>query len=91
MVSLGDTTISVSDEVHKELLRLAAQLQARRGEKVYYDQVIHYLLSRANRNEQLLRKACLPVQADISELREELLKGRAEDRRREEALEPRYT
>jgi hypothetical protein len=48
MTLMGTTTISVSDDVRRELLRVAARLQATRGEKVDHDQVIQYLLSRAS-------------------------------------------
>jgi hypothetical protein len=90
MMSIGTTTISISDKLRKELLRVAAQLQARSGEKVDYDQVVSYLLSRARRDPQLFEKACAPVAVDKSEVRRELQRGRAEDQRRESELEAKY-
>lgn len=72
------------------MLRVAAELQASLAERVEYDRVIRYLLSRAKRSEKLLREACTPVKVARAELRKELLKGRAEDRRRERALEQAY-
>ena len=84
------TTISISEDLRRQLLKVAAELQARRGEKVDYDQVVSYLLSRAKRDEQLLKKACAPVAVDISEIRDELRRGRAEDQKRERALEAKY-
>lgn len=87
---MGATTISVSERVRKELLRLAANLQARSGEKVHYDQVIQYLLSKTGRSEQLLRQACAPVGVAVADARKELRRGRIEDRGREEDLETRY-
>jgi hypothetical protein len=91
MMSMGTTTISISDKLRKELLRVAAQLQARSGEKVDYDQVVSYLLSRVRRDEQLFKKACAPVPLDLSSTRDELRRGRAEDQRREGALEAKYS
>ena len=90
MISMGTTTISVSDEVRRELLRVAARLQAKTGEEVDYDQVIHYLLSEASRDEHLLREACKPVPVASPELRKELRRGRAEDQKREKTLEIKY-
>jgi len=91
MMSMGTTTISISDKLRKELLRVAAQLQARSGEKVDYDQVVSYLLSRVRRDEQLFKKACAPVDLDLSSIGDELRRGRAEDQRREGALEAKYS
>jgi hypothetical protein len=91
MVSMGTTTISISEDLRKQLLKVAAELQARTGENVDYDKVVRYLLSRVVRHEQLLKQACAPVDVDMSKVREELRKGRKEDRRRERAFEVKYT
>ncbi len=89
MMSMG-TTISVSDEVRKELLKLAAKLQAKIGVKVDYNQVIQYLISKTDKNEQLLKDACTPSPVDISQLREELRTKRDDYQRREKILETKY-
>jgi hypothetical protein len=89
-VSMGTTTISISEELRKQLLKVGAELQARTGEKVDYDEVVRYLLSRVARDEQLFKQACESVDVDASRVREELQRGRAEDRRREEAFEAKY-
>ena len=91
MIFMGTTTISISDKLRKELLRVAAQLQARSGEKVDYDQVVSYLLSRMRRDEQSFKRACAPVSLDLSSMRNGLQRGRAEDHRREKALEGKYS
>jgi hypothetical protein len=88
MVSM--TTISISEELRKQLLKFAARLQERTGEKVDFDDVVHYLLSRVARDEQLFKQACAPVDVDVSRLRQELRKGRTEDQRREETFEAKY-
>jgi len=80
MIFMGNTTISISEDLRKQLFKLAAELQAKTGEKVDYDKVVRYLLSRVARDEQLLRQACSPVQVDPSRARAELRKGRAEDK-----------
>jgi hypothetical protein len=87
---MGTTTISISEDLRKQLLKIAAELQARTGEKIDYDEVVRYLLSRAARDEQLFKQACAPVDVDVSRMREELRKGRKEDRRREEAFGAKY-
>lgn len=70
-----------------ELVRVAAQLQAKTGKRVDYDQVIHYLLSEAGKDEHLLREACKPVPVALRELRRELRRERADDQKREKTLE----
>ena len=84
------TTISISEDLRKQLLKVAAELQARTGEKVDYDEVVRYLLSRVARDEQLFKQACAPIDVDEAGVRKELRKGRAEDKRREEALEAKH-
>ncbi len=88
---MASTTISISEEVRRELLRMAAELQARIGERVDYDQVLRHLLAKTNRDEALLREACSPVKIAIGEVRKELRKEEAEDRKRERVLERRYS
>ena len=88
---MGTTTISISEELRKQLLKVGAELQARTGEKVDYDEVVRYLLSRVARDEQLFKKACAPVDLDLSSIGDELRRGRAEDQRREGALEAKYS
>ena len=90
LVSMGNTTISISEDLRKQLLKVGAELQARTGEKVDYDEVVRYLLSRVVRDEQLFKQACESVDVDLSRVRAELRKGRAEDKRREEAFEAKY-
>jgi hypothetical protein len=87
---MGGTTISISEDLRKQLLKVAAELQARTGEKVDYNEVVRYLLSRVARDEQLFKQACAPVDVDVSRMKEELRKGRAEDKKREEAFEAKY-
>jgi hypothetical protein len=77
---MGTTTISISDDLRKQLLKVAAELQAKSGEKADYDDVVRYLLSRVVRDEQLFRQACAPVSVDLSRVRAELRRGRAEDK-----------
>jgi hypothetical protein len=89
-ISMGGTTISISEDLRKQLLKVAAELQARSGEKVDYDEVVRYLLSRVARDEQLFKQACAPVDVDASKMKEEFRKGRAEDKKREEAFEAKY-
>jgi hypothetical protein len=91
LVSMGSTTISISEELRKQLLKVGAELQARTGEKVNYAEVVRYLLSRVARDEQLFKQACAPVDLDVSRVRKELRRGRAEDQGREEAYEAKHS
>ncbi len=85
------TTINVSDELKRKLLKIAAGLQAARGEKVDYDEVLRYLIKKATRNLALFRQACSPTRVSTLELQKEAKRGREEDRRKERNLEQRYS
>jgi len=84
------TTITISDRTRRELLKVAAELQSRRGEKVDYEDAIEYLILKSRRNPELLRKAMVGSGIPSEEFRKTLQEGRAEDRRHEEELERRY-
>jgi hypothetical protein len=90
MESMNSTTITISSRTRRELLKVAGELQQKRGKKVDYEDVIEYLLQRGGRNVTLLRAASVPTGRTSEEIREALRQGRAEDRRKEEELERRY-
>ncbi len=85
------TTITISDDLKRELLKVAAQLQASSGQRVDYDDVLRFLVSKATRNLDLFRQACSPTGVSSAELRKQLRKGRAEDKRKEHILEQQYS
>jgi len=85
------TTITISDDLKRELLKVAAQLQASTGQKVDYDDVLRFLVGKATRNLDLFRQACSPTGVSSARLRKQLRKGREEDKRKEHALEREYS
>jgi len=85
------TTITISDDLKRELLKVAAQLRATRGQKIDYDDVLRFLVSKATRNLELFRQACSPTGVSSAELRKQLRKGREEDKRKEQVLERQYS
>ena len=87
---MGLTTITVSDSLRRQLVKLAAELQMKLGRKVDYEDVIRYLIKKNQKNPRLLQSACMPTNLSLDEARVELRKGRVEDRRREEQLERRF-
>jgi predicted CopG family antitoxin len=91
MEAMGSTTITVSDSLRAQLVKLAAELQMKVGKKVDYEDVIRYLISKNRKDAKLLREACAPAGVHLEEFRVELRRGRAEDRQREERLEKRYS
>ena len=91
MGTMGSTTITVSERLREELVRLAAELQMKVGRKVDYEDVIRYLIGRHRKNAKLLEDACASVAVRAEDVRKELRRGRAEDRRRERELERRYS
>jgi predicted CopG family antitoxin len=91
MEIMTPTTIIISDEVKRELLKVAAELQASRREKIDYDDVLRFLVKRATRNLDLFRQACSPTGRSSEQLKEALRKGRAEDKNREQSLKRKYS
>ena len=85
------TTITISDDLKKELLKVAARLQASSGQRVDYDDVLRFLVSKATRNLDLFREACAPTGVSSAQLRKQLRKGREEDKRKEHVLEREYS
>ncbi len=91
MEVMNSTTITISERTRKELLKIAAELQAERGKKIDYEDVIEYMIQKTRRNLELFKMATMPKGVPSSELQRMLREGRAEDRRHEEELERRYT
>lgn len=91
METMTATTITISEDLKRELLRVAARLQASRGEKIDYDDVLRFLVRKATRNMDLFHQACTPTGVSSRELAQELKKGRSLDRKREQILERGYS
>jgi hypothetical protein len=91
MESMSSTTITISERTRRELLRVAGELQLRRGKKVDYEDVIEYLLSRTGKSERLLLEAVNATGRSSAEIADALRNGRGEDARSERELERRYT
>jgi predicted CopG family antitoxin len=87
METMKMTTITISEKTRGELLKVAAELQSKRGEKVDYEDAIEWLLLRSKRNPEFLRRAMVGSGVPSEEFRKILREGREEDRRHEEALE----
>ena len=87
---MTSTRITISEDLKRELLRVAARLQASRGNKIDYDDVLRFLVRKATRNMDLFHQDCSPTGVPSRELGRELRKGRSLDRKRELALERRY-
>ncbi len=90
METMGTTTITISERTRRELLRVAGELQLRRGKKVDYEDVIEFLLSKSGKNERLLMEAVKATGRSSDEIAKALREGRGEDERREQGLERRY-
>lgn len=74
-------TISVSDDVKRELLKFASELQLKLGRRVDFDEAIRFLLKyRKRKNPNLLMEACIP--GDSVEALNELYRERKKDERR---------
>ena len=90
METMKMTTITISEKTRQALLKVAAELQSKRGEKVNYQDAIEYLILKSKRNPELLRRAMIGSGIPPEEFRKTLREGRAEDKKHEEELERRY-
>ena len=76
------TTITIDDETKEDLLKVAAQLQIRRKEKINYNTTIKFLLEnyQQKKDEIKFRKACKKVKdVDVNEVLDELYLERKRD------------
>ncbi|MGC9069613.1 MAG: hypothetical protein ACP5IZ_11685 [Thermoprotei archaeon] len=55
------TTISITNDVKKELLKLAAGLQLKYGRRLDFNDTIRYLLNRSKKKPELLEEACRSI------------------------------
>jgi hypothetical protein len=76
------TTITIDDETKEELLKVAAQLQIKRKEKINYDTTIKFLLEnyQQKKDEGKFREACKKVkEMDVKKVLDELYSERKRD------------
>jgi predicted CopG family antitoxin len=74
-------TISVSEDVKRELLKFASELQMKLGKRVDFDEAIRFLLMyRKRKNPRLLIEAC--TSGDVESALKELYEERKIDERR---------
>ncbi|MBA7511894.1 hypothetical protein ES705_03892 [subsurface metagenome] len=79
------TTITIDDETKEELLKVAAQLQIQRKEKINYNTTIKFLISnyfrkRNKKDRRKFRNACEKVEnIDINSVLDELYLERKKD------------
>jgi hypothetical protein len=76
-------TIKVSKEAKKELVRVAAELQAREGRRVDLDEAIKHLLRSGKRDQSALASLFGSVPGlNLDELREERIKDERRAKRK---------
>jgi hypothetical protein len=90
IIMMTMTTISVSTEVRDELLRYAAELQAKLGRRVDLEEAVRHLLSRRKpKDPRLLKEACKPIPGAKTAVRELLEERKHDERRLERKISPR--
>src|SRR5438445_12591835 len=72
------TTVAVTEEVKRRLLRVASELQLKLGRKVDLNDAISYLLTRERRRPDVLDAASRPIQG-CEEAQIGQMKGRWQD------------
>ena len=55
------TTISVTEDVKKKLLKVASELQIKLGHRVDLNEALRFLVDQREKNPQLLDEACKPL------------------------------
>ncbi len=75
------TTISVSEDVKQKLLRIASELQIKRGRRVDLNEALSFLVEQREKKPQLLEEACEPLPG-ATEAIEELKRERKVDETR---------
>jgi len=76
------TTITIDDETKEDLLKIAAQLQMKRRQKMNYNNTIRFLIENFNnkKDKEKFRSACAKMEhVDIDEVLNELYQERKKD------------
>jgi len=75
------TTISVTENVKRALLKIASKLQSKLGIRIDLNEAIRYLLKRGKKNPNLLEEACRPI-PEFELAYEELIEEKKRDEER---------
>lgn len=76
------TTITINDDTKEDLLKVAAQLQIKRREKINYDTTIKFLIEnyQKKKDDTKFRKACKKIESiDVNEVLNDLYLERRKD------------
>ena len=76
------TTITIDDDTKEDLLKVAAQLQIKRREKINYDTTIKFLIEnyQKKKDDTKFRKACKKIEnIDVNEVLNDLYLERRKD------------
>lgn len=79
------STIAVTEDVKKALLKIASELQLKWGRRVDLNEAIRYLITRGVKRPDLLERACQPIsgfEEAYRELREERVSDEERARRK---------
>ena len=72
------TTIAVSEDVKRKLLKVASELQLKVGHRVDLNEALNFLINQREKNVELLEEACKPT-VGVEETLEELRMERKND------------
>ena len=73
------TTIMVRDDVKKDLLRYATELQLKLGRRVDYNEAIKHLLMDRRKHPAILDEACKPIPGADEAIAELMAERRMDD------------
>lgn len=77
------TTVSITEEVREKLVKIAADLQMKKGKRVDLNEAIDYLISRSEIRLDLLERAWRPIEgSNFESAYNELMKERRKDEER---------
>jgi predicted CopG family antitoxin len=75
------TTISVTENVKRALLKIASELQSKLGIRIDLNEAIRYLLKRGKKDPNLLEEVCRPI-PEFELAYKELIEERRRDEKR---------
>jgi predicted CopG family antitoxin len=84
------TTISVTEDVKEKLLKVASELQIKRGCRVDLNDALRFLVDQQKKNPRLLEEACSP-NSEVKDALEELeTERKIDDERLERKISHRH-
>ncbi len=80
------TTISVTEDVKQKLLKVASELQIKRGHRVDLNEALRFLVDKREKSPHLLEEACKPTTGSKEAIEELRLERKLDETRLERKI-----